>query len=491
MCGTIAAAGVAQAAPAVVLASPECSGPVTEAAAEVFYQSLTRELRTGAVRVIERREYARLLAERDVALATAPDEANRLYILAARKLQATSVLVPTVCKIEQDYILSVRLIDIKTELTRACSVRRTRIEAKFADQSVELLKEVVFAAPDRQAAPDASPTGAGAQTQPAGETGAETAAGEEPSEPQQSDDDKRLLALIAELRDQCLSIRAEAMFPAWWDRTEKLRTSSRGKLPLAHLASYYVRLLQLSARALTPPEGMVFVPGGYVAMPTSAGERKLWVGPFFIDRCETSAGEFAEFLRSLEATAEGRARIRAFTPIVRGAAAMPVAGVSQEAAEAYAAFRGKELPTALQWVRAAAGDDARVYPCGKEDALKGCRLKGTTLAEAAKPGEDVSPWGVLGMTGNVREWTSSWYAKDSYATTPADAPQEPAQGTLKMVAGGGFRSLPAQAACRQFERYGPREALDDVGLRCVMSFTLPSARIPAPTSQENKFPEEK
>jgi formylglycine-generating enzyme required for sulfatase activity len=79
------------------------------------------------------------------------------------------------------------------------------------------------------------------------------------------------------------------------------------------------------------------------------------------------------------------------------------------------------------------------------------------------------------MTGNVREWTCTWYDREAYSRTPADRPREPADGTLKIVKGGSWRTDASQAACRAFERFKPTEAFDDVGFRCVRPFTWSDA----------------
>ena len=84
----------------------------------------------------------------------------------------------------------------------------------------------------------------------------------------------------------------------------------------------------------------------------------------------------------------------------------PVIGVSWYEAAAYARWRGKNLPTAAQWWRAALGDSDGVFPWGSDVQTAELRanfgLIGTRPVGSFPLG--VSPFGCLDMAGNVREW---------------------------------------------------------------------------------------
>jgi len=124
-----------------------------------------------------------------------------------------------------------------------------------------------------------------------------------------------------------------------------------------------------------PPEGMALIPGGtyvstrYAADPDSPGSRKLTdfevvLEPFYLDAEEVSNGEFREFL---EAT--GREIPKAWTdvPYEEAPDELPVVGITQEDAEAFAEWAGKRLPTALEWEAAARGFEGNVLPWGGAD----------------------------------------------------------------------------------------------------------------------------
>jgi len=70
------------------------------------------------------------------------------------------------------------------------------------------------------------------------------------------------------------------------------------------------------------------------------------------------------------------------------------------------------LPTEMQWQRAAQGDDERGYPWGNEFDPAKCNtsesgFKKTTSVDQYPEG--ASPFGVLDMAGNVREWCLNEY----------------------------------------------------------------------------------
>lgn len=80
-----------------------------------------------------------------------------------------------------------------------------------------------------------------------------------------------------------------------------------------------------------------------------------------------------------------------------GQAEYPVSGISWYEAMAYAAFRGKQLPTMVQWHIAGPPDNASLIG----------RMSNMSGDHAAPVGsfKGVGPYGTYDMAGNVREWT--------------------------------------------------------------------------------------
>ena len=189
---------------------------------------------------------------------------------------------------------------------------------------------------------------------------------------------------------------------------------------------------------------MVFVPGGDYRLvnwsrPT---ETRVKLNDFFIDRYEVSNRDFQEFIaaggylkkRSWEQpfvkdgktlTWEEAMKVlvdRTDLPGPRGwsgqtfpegKADHPVTGVTWYEAAAYAAFRGKQLPTIFQWEKAARG--GRISPSAIT-CRGGIFYPGDTLAHHANFDNagtipvssaefGMSPFGAYNMAGNVSEWT--------------------------------------------------------------------------------------
>ncbi|MCX5669719.1 MAG: SUMF1/EgtB/PvdO family nonheme iron enzyme [Planctomycetota bacterium] len=415
----------------------EVAGQVRPEEAASFEQAVTESLAARSVRLGERKQLKAVFDEYDLKIVSGAAGAGQGPIKLVG-LDATHVLVPIVIRIENDYLLSLRVVRVADGTITSCLTRRTRLVSHFP-QHAKALAGLVAGAP------------------PAAGT---TAAAE--------------LSLAA-LREQCEGVKAASRFRSLWTRCEALRKDPVASSHPLLLTDYYVHLLRLCAAAADPPDGMVFVPGGTVRWAASGEARTLWVEPFFIDRRETTVAEFSAFLADLARRQDERAT--RFQPITRRQKAfngpdLPVTGVPWPAADAYARWRGRQLPTWLQFLRSCQADDGRQWPCG---ARPGGNLAGdgdghVCLAPADEPCGDVSAFGALGLTGNVREWTATWYRRDLYASNTPAGVIEPDEGVQKIVAGGGWRSREAAAGCGTNEAVRPAEAFDDVGFRCAAGF---------------------
>lgn len=104
----------------------------------------------------------------------------------------------------------------------------------------------------------------------------------------------------------------------------------------------------------------------------------------------------------------------------------PAVGVEWPAAKAFCEFVGRRLPTEAEWELAARGTDGRSYPWGEEHPTCGqiamrlgnekdaCDRYGTKNVGLYP--FDKSPFGLLDMGANVREWVADYYHPGYYFT---------------------------------------------------------------------------
>jgi formylglycine-generating enzyme required for sulfatase activity len=147
----------------------------------------------------------------------------------------------------------------------------------------------------------------------------------------------------------------------------------------------------------------------------------------------------------------------------------PVVGVTYFEVEAYCAWVSDQrksvvrLPSEEEWEHAARGEDWRPFPWGEEfvsdyaNTLEGGR--GGTADVASIP-NDVSPFGVLDMAGNVQEWTASAYKPLSGEVYPP--------GMLYVARGGSFNDTAYGARTSYRRAYPPGYFYPYLGFRVVV-----------------------
>jgi formylglycine-generating enzyme required for sulfatase activity/CheY-like chemotaxis protein len=179
------------------------------------------------------------------------------------------------------------------------------------------------------------------------------------------------------------------------------------------------------------------------------GEKRT-LSDFWIDKHEVTIGQYAEFLDALKKD-DTRAKAKSYdhpdqpkgkkdhqpegwnaylqAALTAGSfngqpinINCPVVRVDWWDAYAYAMWRGNRLPTEEEWERAARGTDGRTYPWGNERQSAAANLGGdykskgpggqidgfNFSAPVDKTPMDATPEGVVGMAGNVEEWTGTW-----------------------------------------------------------------------------------
>jgi formylglycine-generating enzyme required for sulfatase activity len=160
------------------------------------------------------------------------------------------------------------------------------------------------------------------------------------------------------------------------------------------------------------PAGTVLVAGATFNMGSSdpADDEKpahpVTVGAFCMDRAEVTVDAYAKCVASGKCVEAGS------DPACNGSSRPnhPVNCVSAKQALEYCASVGKRLPSEEEWELAARGAAGRKYPWG--DAIPSAQVcwqreksEGTCEVGATQGG--ATPEGIVDLTGNVLEWTSS------------------------------------------------------------------------------------
>ena len=217
---------------------------------------------------------------------------------------------------------------------------------------------------------------------------------------------------------------------------------------------------------------MVAVPGGEFLMGSDADDAdpderpatRIEVGAFWIDRVEVTNARYG---RCVETGACSLPVGPAFTQPSR--AEHPVTIVSWAQALGYCLWAGKRLPSEAEWEKAARGSDGRPYPWGfaiDPDRVNAGYTAGTEAVSSHLSG--ASPYGILGMAGNVWEWTSSLYRP--YPYDPEDGREDPTARGARVNRGGSWYYGPwfFRASYRATADHIYRR-IADLGFRCASS----------------------
>ncbi len=231
---------------------------------------------------------------------------------------------------------------------------------------------------------------------------------------------------------------------------------------------------ELETPAVVPGE-MVLIPAGEFILGSEDKENTAYpqqtidLPAYYIDKYEVTFSEFLDFSINSgyagEGAKEGKDWRAFFTP---DKALNPVVYVTWKDANSYCEFNGKRLPTEQEWEKAARGTDGRRYPWGNEwePGRSNTYEAGITQPTAIGEFDDVSPYDVHDMLGNVQEWTADWYV--TYKGNPKKDPDSGRR--LKVVRGLSSRYYGARGYLSNRSAY-PAQAIYDFGFRCAKDAT--------------------
>ncbi len=230
------------------------------------------------------------------------------------------------------------------------------------------------------------------------------------------------------LRRVCLAILliAVASTAAYIVSTERPRLAEYG----SNLKNRIARLMGRHLRWQRRVTEQVVVPGGEFIY--QDGERPS-LRPFLIDTTEVTVWDYADFLRAIGSDSrfdhpnqkphkghsnqdwEMYSHAAFAGEIYHGIRLnpnFPAVYVDWFDAFAFASWKGRRLPTELEWEKAGRGADGRRYPWGTAIVpnaanLLGALQTGPSWTEVGVWKGDRSPYGVYDLAGNVSEWTAS------------------------------------------------------------------------------------
>lgn len=266
------------------------------------------------------------------------------------------------------------------------------------------------------------------------------------------------------------------------------------KIKMIVLTAFVVTTLNSCSDRGFEEDGMIFIPASEFTRGTNDEvseesvkemglRKKQWYGDarpvkkihlsgYFIDKYETTNEEYYNF------TSRTDYRIptnwdSSTKKYPEGLEKHPVNNVSWHDAYSYCLWSNKELPTEEQWEKAAKGPEDNKYSWGNEwDETKG-NLDGGKTSEVGSFKEDKSYYGLYDMTGNVGEWTKSYYkAYEGNTERLID------YGNKHRVIKGGsafnighYILTPVMSANSYRLYYLPGGAGDDGGFRCAKNLS--------------------
>ncbi len=209
------------------------------------------------------------------------------------------------------------------------------------------------------------------------------------------------------------------------------------------------------------PKG--WFPFGGLGSPVPIQWRRL--PTFWIDRYEVTWRDYAACVRAGACQTLDASEKTGFSKPTQ-----PVVAVAWEEAATYCRFRNKRLPSSLEWEKAARGFEGQIFPfsgtfpdCTRavfgrpKQRKRFCPTHPRTSQPVGSKPLDRSPFGVVDMTGNVREWTRDCASE---ITTPGNCSHREARG-------GSWNSQPAELLAARRWAFPASSRRLDLGFRCV------------------------
>lgn len=233
----------------------------------------------------------------------------------------------------------------------------------------------------------------------------------------------------------------------------------------------------LPSRILCQADGsqMALVPGGRSFVGWNSGpphvgpQVQVNVSSFYISVHEVTVGQFAAFRRKALKSGDGIEQ-----PVnAEGRPEQPALGVTWGEARAYVQASHRELPTEVQWEKAARGFNGFPRPWGESRPLWRVPRRIDQIDPVGYHPDDRSVFGVMDMAGNAREWLQDFYGETAFQELSQldfsrrenwTGPRHPTNTGERVVKGGG---ADWEVWVRRGQRMNDRNP--KTGFRCVLN----------------------
>jgi formylglycine-generating enzyme required for sulfatase activity len=225
-------------------------------------------------------------------------------------------------------------------------------------------------------------------------------------------------------------------------------------------------------------KNMILIPAGYFSIGNNNGLNdevpvvNVWIDSFYIDETAVTNAQYKIFCDSTK---------RPYpinppwdTTYFVSKKNYPVIYVSWEDANAFAKWSNKRLPTEAEWEKAAKAGTSTKYFCGDTITGGDANFAGTgenDIWKHTSPVKSFPPnkYGLYGMYGNVWEWCSDYYFKDSYFLITSPNPKGIRTGNEKVIRGGSWDSSLKYLRSTIRGKNSPAKKNSNVGFRCAVS----------------------
>jgi len=227
---------------------------------------------------------------------------------------------------------------------------------------------------------------------------------------------------------------------------------------------------------ISPKDGMTqiyindgeFIMGNGDDLRVDNPQHRIYLDAYWMDKTEVTNDMYAKCLEAGECTHPANYDTYYGIWAYRD---YPVVYINWYQADSYCRWAGRYLPTEAQWEKAARGTDGRRYPWGNQPPNP--RLVNFNLSLIGEPVPafryplGASPYGVLNMAGNVREWIADWYSDNYYQSSPYIDPKGPATGTQRSLRSGSYAEDEQQISVYTRFKHLPDSAGLSRGFRCA------------------------